>query len=131
MICADSSSFIAFTQGEDERDVALVAEALARGLLVLAPVSVTELLSDPRLSIPLQEDLITVPTLEITAGYWERAGKLRALLIRHKYRAKTADTLIAQSCLDHDVPLVTRDRDVLAFQKLAGLRLLSRPSQVN
>ena len=130
MICADSSSFIAFTKGENERDVALVAEALARDLLVLAPVSVTELLSDPRLSVLLQENLIALPTLEVTTGYWERAGKLRALLIRHHYRAKIADTLIAQSCLDHDVPLVTRDRDFLAFQKLAGLRLLSGPSEV-
>jgi predicted nucleic acid-binding protein len=130
MICADSSSFIAFIQGKSEGDVALVAEALSGGLLVLAPVSITELLSDPCLSVPMQENLISIPTLEVTAGYWERAGKLRALLIGHQYRAKSADTLIAQSCIDHDVPLVTRDRDFLGFQKLAGLRLLTGPSQV-
>ena len=130
MICADSSSFIAFIQGKSEGDVALVAEALTQGLLVLAPVSITELLSDPRLSVPMQENLISIPTLEVAAGYWERAGKLRALLIRYHYRPKTADTLIAQSCLDHDVPLVTRDSDFLPFQKLAGLRLLSGPWQV-
>lgn len=130
MICADSSSFIAFIQGRSGGDVALVAEALTQGLLVLAPVSITELLSDPRLSVPMQENLISIPTLEVAAGYWERAGKLRALLIRYHYRPKTADTLIAQSCLDHDVPLVTRDSDFLCFQKLAGLRLLSGPWQV-
>lgn len=124
MICADSSSFIAFIKGEGERDVELVADALADGLLVLSPVSVTELLSDPHLPIPTQEMVIEIPRLEITAGYWERAGKLRALLMRHQYRPKIADTLVAQSCIDHQVPLVTRDQDFQAFRKHAGLRLL-------
>ena len=50
MICADSSSFIAFTQGEAERDVELVAHALAQQLLVFSPVTVSELLSDPNLA---------------------------------------------------------------------------------
>jgi predicted nucleic acid-binding protein len=46
------------------------------------------------------------------------------LLIQHQCRPKIADTLIAQSCLDHDVPLITRDVDFKAFQKFAGLQLL-------
>ncbi len=125
MICADGSSFIAFTRGERQSDVTLVAEALTHRLLVLAPVSVTELLSDPKLSSTLQGLISGVPCLEISRGYWERAGKLRSMLIGHHYRPKIADTLIAQSCLDHRVPLVTRDRDFEAFEKLAGLRLLS------
>lgn len=124
MICADSSSFIAFIKGESGPDIKLVADALAHHLLVFAPVSVTELLSDPKLSTALQATIIQVPLLEITPGYWERAGKLRAMLIRHQYRPKTADTLIAQSCLDHQVPLLTRDQDFRVFQKYAGLRLL-------
>lgn len=124
MICADSSSFIAFIKGGVERDCQLVAEALAQSQLVLSPVAVTELLSDPKLSTPLEQTIIQIPTLNITAGYWQRAGKLRALLYRHQYRPKTADTLVAQSCLDHKVPLLTRDNDFLPFQKLAGLTLL-------
>lgn len=124
MICADTSSYVAFIEGGSEPDVVLVAEALAHRLLVLSPVSVTELLSDPDLTPSLQESLVEIPRLEIKAGYWERAGKLRAQLIQLHYRPKIADTLIAQSCLDHRVPLVTRDRDFLPFQKLAGLRLL-------
>jgi len=34
-----------------------------------------------------------------------------------------ADTLIAQSCIDHDVRLVTRDDDFRHFVRLGGLRL--------
>jgi len=33
-----------------------------------------------------------------------------------------ADTLIAQICIDHDVPLITRDKDFRHFAK-HGLRL--------
>ena len=124
MTCADTSSFIAFIKGDPGPDVAMVAEALAGRRLVLAPVSVSELLSDPGLTPALEQLIVGIPRLEITLGYWERAGRLRALLMEHKYRPKIADTLIAQSCLDHDVPLITRDRDFAAFQKLAGLQLL-------
>jgi predicted nucleic acid-binding protein len=124
MTCADSSSFIAFIKGDRGPDVLMVAQALAGSLLVLAPVSVSELLSDPGLTPSLEQLIIGLPRLEISLGYWERAGRLRALLMRHKFRPKIADTLIAQSCLDHDVPLITRDQDFQAFRKLAGLRLL-------
>jgi predicted nucleic acid-binding protein len=34
------------------------------------------------------------------------------------------DVLVAQSCLDHKVPLITRDRDFRHFARLAGLKLL-------
>ena len=124
MICADTSSFIAFIKGEREPDVELVAQALAHCLLVLAPVSVAELLSDPDLPPSMEELILEVPRLEITVGYWERAGRLRAVLVRRRLRPKIADTLIAQNCLDHDVPLITRDQDFLPFQKFGGLRLL-------
>jgi predicted nucleic acid-binding protein len=46
-------------------------------------------------------------------------------MFRQQLRPKLADTLIAQSCLDHGVPLVTRDRGFSSFQKFAGLRVLA------
>jgi predicted nucleic acid-binding protein len=39
-------------------------------------------------------------------------------------KAKLADTLIAQSCIDHQTTLVSRDQDFEIFKKLAGLKLL-------
>ena len=124
MICADTSSLIAYWEGQQGPDVDLIDLALADQVLVLAPVCLSELLSSPRLTPSLEKALLQVPLLEIMPGFWERAGKLRAKLMRRRYRPKLADTLIAQSCLDHQVPLVTRDRDFAAFQKLAALRLL-------
>jgi hypothetical protein len=58
-------------------------------------------------------------------GYWERAGLLRAKVLARRRRARLADTLIAQSCLDHDVELIARDRDFGPFAELAGLRLFA------
>ncbi len=125
MICADTSSVVAYLQGEQGHDVDLVERALADRALVLAPVSITELLSNPDLTPALEEFVLGIPQIDIRPGYWERAGKLRARLLRRRIRPKIADSLIAQSCLDHDLGLVTRDLGFAAFQKLAGLQLLS------
>jgi len=120
MICADTSSVVALLKGDQGRDVEVVRNALVDGTLVLAPASVAELLSDPGIAPPIEESILDIPQLDVTPGYWERVGRLRARLMR-----KLADSLIAQSCLDHDVLLVTRDRDFSPFQNLAGLRLVA------
>ena len=125
MICADTSSVVAYIRGDRGPDVEVVDRALADYSLVLASITVSELFSDPLLTPSLEEFILGIQQLEIKPGYWERAGKLRAGLMRHGYRPKIADTLIAQSCLDHSVPLITRDQDFAPFQKFARLRLLA------
>ena len=90
---------------------------------VFPPVVVTELLSDPVVRGDLAALIRAVPRLEILDGYWERAGELRARLLRRGLKARLADALIAQSCLDHEVALLTRDRDFRNFANHAGLSL--------
>lgn len=90
----------------------------------MAPPVVAELLIDPMLPPGDERDLLTIPMLEISPGYWARAGKLRAMLRKRGYRSKLVDTLIAQCCIDHDVPLLTRDRDFRPFSRFGGLALL-------
>jgi predicted nucleic acid-binding protein len=124
MICADTSSLIAYLQGEAGSDVIAVDRALIQQSLALAPVSLAELLSDPALPAAAEAFVLAVPLLEITAGFWERAGRLRRKVLGHRYRTRIADSLIAQSCLDHGVPLITRDQDFKAFHRIAGLQLL-------
>jgi len=124
MICADTSSLVALLGGDAGRDVDLVRQALTDRILCVSPISVTELLSDPDPEPSLAELIVKIPRLEISPGYWERAGKLRARMFRRRVRPKIADTLIAQSCLDHGVGLITRDRDFAPFQQFAGLRVL-------
>lgn len=88
---------------------------------ILSPVVLAELLSDPKLRPKVKNVLLDLPLLETLDGYWERVGLLRAKALAHRRRPRLADTLIAQSCLDHDVELVTRDADFRYFARLAGL----------
>jgi predicted nucleic acid-binding protein len=123
MLCLDTSSLIAYLQGDDGVDVDFIDQALIDQVGVLSPVTVSELLSDPHLSTSLRTTILEIPTLSITEGFWERAGLLRAKVLRSRRRANLADSLIAQCCLDHQATLVTRDRDFQIFASLAGLRL--------
>ena len=126
MIAIDSSSWIAFFSDARESsgdDTALVETALADHQACLPPVVLTELLSAPDLPRPLSGLLTALPLLEPSDGFWERAGRLRAKLIARKHRVRLADALIAQSCIDHHVRLVTRDGDFRHFARLGGLRL--------
>ena len=128
MIAVDTSSLVAFLEGAAGNDVDMIQAALDEHQLVLPPVVLTELLSEPGLPAPVRSLLTALPQLQLEPGYWERAGLLRAKVIRQRRKARTADALIAQSCLDQSVPLVTRDRDFRHFAKAAGLPLISPPS---
>ena len=129
MIAIDSSSWIAFFSDAEPpgEDTALVESALADHQACLPPVVLTELLSDPKLPKSLAGMLAELPLLEPHAGYWNRAGRLRAKLIAQRRRARLADSLIAQTCIDHGVRLVTRDDDFLHFSRLGRLRLAISP----
>ena len=124
MIAADTSSMVAFLQGEEGDDAELIQSALDQQQLALPPVVLTELLSDPALPRAVRALLAALPILDVEPGFWERAGLLRASVLKQKKRARVADALIAQSCLDQSTPLVTRDRDFRHFAGSAGLPLL-------
>lgn len=123
MIAADASSLSALLSGEDGADVRRLVEEMSRGALRLPPVVLTELLTDSRVSRLLAPKLADIALLEITEGYWRRAGETRAKVKGRGLKANIADALIAQSCIDHDVSLVTRDNDFRHFAKYCGLKL--------
>jgi predicted nucleic acid-binding protein len=123
VIAIDTSAFIAYLSGDDGSDVAAVDTALASHYACLPPVVLTELLSDPKISKHVRTLFQELPLLELTAGFWERAGHLRASALSRRHKAKLADTLIAQVCIDHGAPLITRDSDFRHFTN-AGLTLL-------
>lgn len=97
--------------------------ALAENQACLPPVVLSELLSSPELPTDLARLLLELPLLEVKVGFWQRAGRLRASIVAVGHKAKLADTLIAQSCLDHDVALITRDTDFMHFRR-TGLHLI-------
>ena len=124
MIAADTSTWIAFFDGAPGEDVVLLDSALADRHLVMLPAVLTELLSEPKLSPAVADLLLDLPLLDVTAGYWERAGRLRARVLGRRRKARLGDALIAQSCVDHGVALLTRDKDFGAFAEVAKLQVL-------
>jgi predicted nucleic acid-binding protein len=124
MIAADTSTWIAYLEGETAADTELLDQALGNRQLLMVPVVLTELLSDPKLAAEVAKTLCDVPAIEIGSGYWQRVGALRAKVLAKLRRARLGDALIAQSCIDGGISLLTRDRDFRAFTEAAGLKLV-------
>jgi predicted nucleic acid-binding protein len=124
MIAADTSTWIAFLQGSVGEDSKRLDKALADRQVLMAPVVLTELLSDPALPSDVAQTLAEIPMLELDSGYWQRAGLLRAKVLSRGRKARLGDALIAQSCIDQELTLLTRDRDFRAFAETAGLEIL-------
>ena len=124
MIAADTSTWVAFLEGGEGKDVHLLDRALEERQVLMAPVVLTELLSDPKLPSDVAKTLSEVPLIEVGEGYWQRAGLLRAQVLAKRRKARLGDALITQCCVDRGVPLLTRDRDFRAFTEAAGLDLV-------
>lgn len=123
MIATDTSSIVAFWAGEKSADTGAVRNAIISSELYLPPVVIAELLSDPAISAKAELFVLDMPVLEVSKGFWARAGKTRAIILQHGHKAKLADTFIAQSCIDYNVPLITRDADFRHYAKHCGLKL--------
>lgn len=59
----------------------LLDEALDDRQVVMVPVALAELLSDPKLPSDVAENLSEIPLIETEVGYWKRAGMLRAKVL--------------------------------------------------
>ena len=125
MIAADTSTWVAFLGGGSGHDVRLLDQALMDGQVLMVPAVLTELLSDPELPADVSARLCQIPMVEIDTGYWQRAGALRAKALKKRRKARLGDALIAQCCIERNIPLITRDRDFRAFAEATGLKLLS------
>jgi predicted nucleic acid-binding protein len=123
VIAIDTSSLRRFLAGETGADVDDVRAAIAQGRAVLPPVVLCEALSDHSLPAAVVEDISNLPMLEVREGFWHRAGLLRARLIKAGHKSKLADVLIAQTCIDHQLSLITHDRDFRHFVR-HGLKLV-------
>jgi len=129
MIAADTSTWVAFLDGSSGDDTLLLDKALQDRQVVMVPVVLTELLSDPKLPPALAADLVNVPLLQIESGFWQRAGALRTKVLAKSRKARLADSLIAQNCVDAAVSLITRDRDFRPFAQAAGLHVILAPEE--
>ncbi len=124
MIAVDTSTWIGFLQGDRGEDAELLDRALQDRQVWMVPVVLTEILSDPGIPPEVSKTLSELPLIEVEPGYWRRAGELRAKVLAKRRKARLGDALIAQSCIDQGVPLLTRDGDFRAFANAAGLDLV-------
>ena len=126
MIAVDTSTWIGFLQGDGGEDAALLDRALQDRQVLTVPVVLTEVLSDPKLPSEVSQALSELPLIEVEPGYWQRAGelRLRAKVLAKRRKARLGDALIAQTCIDRGIPLLTRDGDFRAFAEAAGLDLI-------
>ena len=125
MLAIDTSVWISYFDPDTppSPDIEALDLALDENRAALPPVVLVEARSNPYLTQASARALDIIPLLEITAGYWERAARLRRTLLGKKLRALLPDTLIAQSCIDHGIPLLTRDRDFRHFATWSALQL--------
>lgn len=121
MVAADTSTWIAFLEGAQDDDTQLLDQALADRQVLMIPVVLTELLSDPGLSLEVGRTLAEIPMIDLEPGYWQRAGELRAKVLAKRRKARLGDALVAQTCLDRGIPLLTRDKDFRSFADAAHL----------
>ncbi len=124
MIAVDTSTWVAFLEGGSGDDVGFLDKALEARHVIMVPVVLSELLSDPKLPSGVAATLSELPLMDIAPGYWERAGRLRARVLAKRRKVRLGDALIAQSCIDGGMSLLTRDRDFRAFAETAGLSLI-------
>jgi predicted nucleic acid-binding protein len=124
LIAVDTSTWIAFLQGDSGADAELLDRALQDRHVVMIPAVLTEILSDPKLPAEVFTTLSELPLIAVEPGYWQRAGVLRAKALAKRRKARLGDALIAQTCLDRGIPLLTRDRDFRAFAGAVGLDLV-------
>lgn len=123
MIAADTSVLIDYFQGKNNSQTEKIDKILSHHSLILPPAVLVEILSDLFLPKSFIEKISELPILEPTENFWQRAGLNRAKLVSKKLKARLADTLISQSCIDYKVPLITNDNDFRHFQKHCGLEL--------
>src|SRR5258705_2764391 len=115
MIAADTSTWIAFLEGDGGEDVQLLDKALGDRQVLMVPAVLTELLSDPQLPANAAESLRELPMFGSEAWYWNRAGELRAKALSKGRRGRLGDAPIAHSCLGHGGSHSTCDPGVSAF----------------
>lgn len=123
MISIDTSALQQYLAGFPGAHSGVVARAIAEHEATISPIVLAEALSKPDLAPRAEEIILSLPVLPIHDGYWSRTGFLRASILRAKLKANLADSLIAQACIDNDLPLITYDDDFRNFVR-AGLKLL-------
>jgi len=121
MICADTSVWVAFLNDQDHLQVEKFKQALSDNVLGMIPAVLSELISFPKIERGDIDLISKLPMIELKIGYWQRVGNSRREILKNGLKARLADALIAQTCIDAKISLITIDDD---FRHYTGLGLV-------
>lgn len=121
---ADTSIWIDYFLGKQGEDLESFRMALNEGRVVMAPAVLSELLSSTEMIPEAEKALLEMPFAVPSPDFWRDTGKLRRHLAKQGMNATLADCLVVQSCLEQDLPLLTRDQGIKKFSAKAGLRMI-------
>ncbi len=111
----------------DHAAVALLREALLDGTtVVISGIVLQELLQGfhgPKDRARILERLRVLPLLEPERDTYVRAAQLRNTCRRRGVQLGTIDALIAQLCIEHDLALLTVDKDFEHAARFVPLQL--------
>ena len=116
-VVVDTSVWIDFLAGVP---VPELEDALARGIVVLPPVVVAELISGarrPRDRAAIADLLQELPLHDTPLDHWVRVGELRRHLGDHGVTVSIPDAHVAQCAIDRNALLLSRDA---VFRRIAG-----------
>ena len=122
-VVVDTSVWIDFLAGTP---VPGLEDALAQGIVVLAPVVVAELVSGarkPRDRAAIADLLAELSLHDTPLDHWTRVGELRRHLRDHGVAVSTPDAHVAQCAIDRDAVLLSRDAIFARVARHAKLRL--------
>ena len=128
MILVDTSIWIDYFNGIENKETNILDIALIDGSVVIGDIIVMEILQGFRSDKDYNKAKKSLATLE----QYEMFGKNMVFKCADNYRAlrkrgitirKTADVIIASFCIDNKIPLLFSDRDFMPFVK--HLNLLS------
>ena len=123
-VVVDTSVWIDFFSG---RPVPALEDALAGGLVVMAPVVIAELVSgakSERDRRAIADLLDRLPFHETPKSHWMRVGNLRRGMQEKGIAVSTPDAHVAQCALDLEAILLSRDSVFSRIARLFPLRLL-------
>lgn len=131
MIIVDTSVWIDYFNGVENRRVDALDSALDEGTVAIGDLIFLEILQGFRNN----RDFRRAKALLETLDQYEMFGHSMALQSAENYRAlrkkgitirKTTDVIIATFCIENALPLLFSDRDFIPFVEKLGLRTVVR-----
>jgi predicted nucleic acid-binding protein len=122
-VIIDTSAWIDFFRGRDSRERDMVRRLIQSGEAVIVGIVYAELLRGTRTESEvsnLEADLDALPFLDTDRDSWKQTGQLMSELQKQGNSIPFQDAVIAALALQHDMPVLTRDRH---FSRVDGVNL--------